>query len=84
MLVNFMSTYFLTHCPHKVHPFRLAGVLFEGGVIINCLYVGGWGVSEVGEIVWIVPGSLFMVEQLGCKTLCFWKNGLGDRHGYRC
>ena len=25
-----------------------------------------------------------MVEQGGFKTRCFWKNGLGGRHGDRC
>ena len=25
-----------------------------------------------------------MVEQLGWENRCFWKNGLGGRHGHRC
>ena len=83
MLVNFMSTYFLPHLLHKVQPFRLTDGSFEVKVIIYCLYVGGQGVGEVGEIVWRGLGYLFMVDQLGCKTSCFRKNGIGVRHGYR-
>ena len=34
VLVNFMSSYLLSRCLHKVHPERLTGGLFEGGGII--------------------------------------------------
>ena len=84
MLVNFMSIYLLSYCLHKVQPFRLTGGLFEGESIISFLYVGCQGVSEVGEIFWRGLGSLFMVDQLWCKTRCFWENILGGRHGHRC
>ena len=69
-----MSTYFFYHCLHKVQPVRLTDGLFESEGIRSCLYVGGQGVSEVGDIFWIGPGSLFMVEQTGCKTCYLWKN----------
>ena len=42
------------------------------------------GVSKFGEIFWRVLGSFFIVEHLGCKTLCFRKNGLGDKHDHIC
>ena len=79
-----MSTYFLSNCLHKVHPVRLTGGLFEYEGIIYCLYAGEQGVDEVGEMLCKLLGSFLMLEQIGCKTRCFWKNGLGGRHGHRC
>ena len=58
----------------------MTGGFIECEVIITCLYDGSQGVSEVGKIVWRGLGSFFMVEQLVCKTLCFWKSGLGVMH----
>ena len=84
MLVNFMSTYFLPHFLHKFQPVRLTGGLCEGEVIIYCLYVGGQGVENFAGIIWRELRSLFMVDQIGFKTHCFFKNGLGGRHGHRC
>ena len=82
MIVNFMSTYFFPHFLHKVQPLRFTGSLFEVEGIISCLYVGGQGVGEVGDIFWRRLGSLFIVEQLVCKNSCLWKYGLGGRHGH--
>ena len=50
MLVNFIRNYFLSHCLQKLQPVSLNGDLFEGEGIIYCLYDGGQGVGEVGEI----------------------------------
>ena len=74
-----MSTYFLSDFLHKVQPVRLTAGLFYGEG-----YSEGQGVGEVGEIFWRGPGFLFMVEQLGCKNCCLWKNGLDGRHGHIC
>ena len=84
MLVNFMSIYFLSHCLHKFHSDRLNGGLFEGEDIISCLYAGGQGAGEVGGGFLRGIISLFVVGQLGCKTRCFWKNGLGGRNVHIC
>ena len=65
MLVNLMSTYFLSNCLHKVQPARFTGGLFDGEGIISCRYAGGQRVGEVGDIVWRGIGSLFMVHHLG-------------------
>ena len=62
MLFNFMSTYFLSRCIHKVHPVRLTCGLFEGEENIFCLYVVGQGFSKDGKIFWEGLRSLLMVE----------------------
>ena len=84
MLVNSMSTYLLYHCLHKVQTSRLTGGLFEGKFIISFFCAGGQEVGEVGVVVCRGLGYLFVVEQLGCKTFCFRKNGLGGRYGHIC
>ena len=40
------------------------------------------GFGEVEGIFWRGIGSLFMVEKIGCKTHCFWKNLIGVRHDH--
>ena len=50
VLVNFMKTYFLSHCLHKLYPVRLTGGLFEGEGIISYLYVGGQGFVKLGRL----------------------------------
>ena len=84
MLVNFICTYILPHWFQKVQLVRLNHGFLEVKGIIYCIYVRNKGVSEFGEIFWIVLVSLFIVEHIVYKTLCFWKNGLGDRHGHIC
>ena len=79
-----MCTYSLPNFLHKVRAVRLTGGFLEGGGISYRLYVGRQGVSEVGENFWIGIGSFFIVDQLGCKNICFWKNGLDERNGHRC
>ena len=69
---------------HKIHPFWLAGGILEFEVIIYLLYVGDYGIIESGGNIWIRLRSFFVVEQHGCKTQCFWKNGLGGSHCHRC
>ena len=43
------------------------GHLFEGEGIILCLCVVNQEVSEVGDIVWRVLGSFFVVDKFSCK-----------------
>ena len=79
-----MSTYLLSHCLHKFQTFRLTYGIFEGEGIISCFYDRGQGVGEVVEIFWRGLISIFMVDKLGCKNCCLWKNVIGGRHGHIC
>ena len=62
----------------------LTGGLIKGKLIINWLFVGSQGFSEVGNFVCIGLGFSFMVDQLGYKNTCLWKNGIGERYGHIC
>ena len=54
----------------------------EGEGIINCIYVGSQGVIEAGNILCRGLGSFFIVNHLGYKIICLWKNVLGGRLGH--
>ena len=79
-----MSTHVLPHFLHKLYPVRLTNGFLESEGIIYLIYVRSQGISEVGEILWIELGPLFMVDHLGYKTICFWNNGLCGRYGHIC
>ena len=83
MIVIFMSTKLLYLSLYKVQLISLTCGLIEGDVIIYFLFFGIQGGSEVGRIFWIVIGYLFMVENFGSTTCCFWYKVLGDIHGNR-
>ena len=76
MIVKYVCNYFLLRCLHKVQPIRLTGGLFEGEVVIPCLYVVIQGVIEVGGIFWIGLGYFFMVEQHGHKISVYGRMNL--------
>ena len=79
-----MCTYFLPRWLNKIQSVRLTDGFFEDEGIIPCLYVVIHGVHEVGYIVWVLLGSIFMVDHLICKLFCFCNNGLSDRYGHKC
>ena len=79
-----MCTYLLSYLFQNVQHISLTGGFLESEVIIYCLYSVNQGFSEFGDIFWRGLSSLFMVEQLGCKNFCFWKNEICGRNGHRC
>ena len=78
-----MSTYLLPNSLHKLHPVWLTGSFLKSEGLIYFFYIWDQGVGKVGNIFWRRLGFFLMVEHIGCKTFCFWKNGLGGRHGHR-
>ena len=52
VLVILMETHILSNTPHKVQCVILTVCILESEGTVSYLYVGGQGVSEVGNIVW--------------------------------